>query len=269
VEAVTRTASHDGREAELAEVGGLEVVRLRFPSSFSHGRVDPPRGYVAIVLDGAVCKSFQYSTETLSRGSFMSIPAGAAHWSRFGDDGCTVLVLRAATPDGDRLFGSMLASPTHARAAAATSLGRQLVHELQCPDRHSQLAVEGLAIELLARAGRIVDRCEASAEGWLDTVRELIHESSPRMVSLQELGVAVERHPAHVARAFRRAHGLSITAYARALRMEWATAAVASTEQPLARVAMDAGFADQSHFTRWFKRHHGVTPGRYRSLSRM
>jgi AraC family transcriptional regulator len=253
---------------ELATVGGLEVGRLRFPPSFSHGRVDPPRGYVAFVLEGAVCKSFQSSTETLSGCSFMSIPAGAAHSSEFGANGCTVLVLRAATPSGDRLFGSLLARRTHARAAAATFLGRQLLHELQRSDRYSGLAVEGLAIELLARAGQIVDRRDASAQGWLETVRELVHEASPRTVSLQELGAAVDRHPAQVARAFRRAHGSSIIAYARALRIEWATVAVASTDLPLARVAIDAGFADQSHFTRWFKRHHGVTPGRYRSLLR-
>jgi AraC-like DNA-binding protein len=61
---------------------------------------------------------------------------------------------------------------------------------------------------------------------------------------------------------------MSVNAYARALRLEWASVAIASTDDPLARVAADAGFADQSHFTRWFKRHRGVTPGRYRARMR-
>jgi AraC family transcriptional regulator len=268
VETVTRVASPDGREASHAVVGGLEIVRLRFPPSFRHGTVDPSRGYMAFVLEGAVCKSFRRSTATLPGGSFMSIPAGAAHSSAFGADGCTVLAIRPVPSDEDRVFGRLLARRVYARGAASTFLGRRLASELERPDAYSELAAEGLALELLARAGRAVERDDARSQDWLEIVRELIHESSPRVLSLQELGAAVDRHPAHVARAFRRAHGMSVTAYARALRLEWATAEVESTDDSLARVAIDAGFADQSHFTRWFKRHHGVTPGRYRELLR-
>jgi AraC-like DNA-binding protein len=36
----------------------------------------------------------------------------------------------------------------------------------------------------------------------------------------------------------------------------------------LADAAAGAGFADQSHFTRHFKAHLGLTPGRYLSLQR-
>jgi AraC family transcriptional regulator len=35
---------------------------------------------------------------------------------------------------------------------------------------------------------------------------------------------------------------------------------------PLALVAAEAGFADQSHLTRTFKRFTGMTPGRYRTF---
>jgi len=38
--------------------------------------------------------------------------------------------------------------------------------------------------------------------------------------------------------------------------------------EPLAEIAARAGFADQSHFTREFKRHFGITPGHYRSAHR-
>jgi AraC family transcriptional regulator len=267
VKAVTRVRSSDGREASHGAFGGLEVFRLFFPPSFRHGTVDPSRGYVAFVLEGAVCKSFRGSSATLAGGSFMSIPAGEAHSSAFGTDGCTVLVIRPAS-DEERVFGALLARRTHARAAASLFLARQLTSELERPDAYSELAVEGLALELLARAGRTVARHDSGSQGWLEVVLELIHASSPRVPSLNELGAAVDRHPAHVARAFRRAHGVSVTAYVRSVRLEWATGAVESTNDSLARVALDAGFADQSHFTRWFKRHHGVTPGRYRELLR-
>ncbi|RVA47310.1 AraC family transcriptional regulator, partial [Mesorhizobium sp. M7A.F.Ca.CA.004.11.1.1] len=35
---------------------------------------------------------------------------------------------------------------------------------------------------------------------------------------------------------------------------------------PLAQIAVEAGFSDQSHFTRQFKKAFGMTPGRWSSL---
>jgi AraC-like DNA-binding protein len=37
--------------------------------------------------------------------------------------------------------------------------------------------------------------------------------------------------------------------------------------RPLAVAAVDAGFADQSHLTRQFKRSYGLTPGQWRTVS--
>jgi AraC-like DNA-binding protein len=48
-------------------------------------------------------------------------------------------------------------------------------------------------------------------------------------------------------------------------RLDGARAAIAAGRS-LARAAADAGFADQSHLTRQFKRAYGMTPGRWRNL---
>jgi AraC-like DNA-binding protein len=37
-------------------------------------------------------------------------------------------------------------------------------------------------------------------------------------------------------------------------------------ERPLVEIALDAGFADQAHFTRAFRSAFGLTPARYRAL---
>ena len=269
MDVVTRETAHDGREVTRAAVGSLEVFRVRFPPSFRHGVVDPPRGYVAVVLEGAVCKTFRRSSSTLDRGSFMSIPAGAAHSSDFAAGGCQVLILRAAEEEGKPEFGSILNSRVQVAAEASTLLGWQIAKELECGDAYSGLALEGLTLELLACAGRAATAGMSPRDvTWLRVVRDLLHDSTPSTVSLRELGDVVGRHPAQVARAFRHAYGVSVATYSRSLRLEWATVAVATTDDPLTRIALEAGFADQSHFTRSFRRHHGVTPGRYRQLVR-
>ena len=62
-----------------------------------------------------------------------------------------------------------------------------------------------------------------------------------------------------IARHFRRVHGTSPDRYRVLRRLGLARKAIESGE-PLARAAADAGFADQSHMTRQFKRAYGLTP---------
>jgi AraC-like DNA-binding protein len=65
-----------------------------------------------------------------------------------------------------------------------------------------------------------------------------------------------------IARHFRWAFGTSPDRYRRLRRLELARAAIESG-QSLARAAAEAGFADQSHMTRHFKRTYGLTPARW------
>jgi AraC family transcriptional regulator len=57
---------------------------------------------------------------------------------------------------------------------------------------------------------------------------------------------------------------MTVWQYSRRLRLEWAAAQL-TEQRSLAQIAVEAGFAGQSHFTRAFRRHFGVTPGRYRA----
>ena len=65
-------------------------------------------------------------------------------------------------------------------------------------------------------------------------------------------------------RKFQSVFGLTPQKYLRILRLRIASQALVYTNQPLAQVAAECGFADQSHFTHEFRRHFGRTPGEYR-----
>jgi AraC-like DNA-binding protein len=68
-----------------------------------------------------------------------------------------------------------------------------------------------------------------------------------------------------IARHFRWAFGTSPDRYRTSRRVALARAAIESG-QSLAEAASEAGFADQSHMTRQFKRTYGLTPGRWRAI---
>jgi AraC-like DNA-binding protein len=65
-------------------------------------------------------------------------------------------------------------------------------------------------------------------------------------------------------RKFRGSFHVTPQKYLRKLQMRMASRALVYTNQALAEVAVGCGFADQSHFTREFRRHFGRTPREYR-----
>jgi AraC family transcriptional regulator len=75
-------------------------------------------------------------------------------------------------------------------------------------------------------------------------------------------------HPVHLSRSFRRHFGLTLTEYVRQGRLARAMVRLSTTDDPMIEIARDVGFADQSHFTREFRRAVGDSPGGYRSRLR-
>ena len=71
-------------------------------------------------------------------------------------------------------------------------------------------------------------------------------------------------HPVAFARAFRRRYGRSPGEYLRECRLERAAGLLRDRRLSLADIAARAGFVDQSHFTRSFRRGFGCTPGAWR-----
>lgn len=96
------------------------------------------------------------------------------------------------------------------------------------------------------------------------TLLEYLDHHFTDNVTLRELSDVAALSEFHLLRVFRSAVGLPPHAYIIQKRVDHARRLLL-TGLPIADVALEAGFADQSHFTRAFKRIVGVTPGCYRS----
>ena len=100
-------------------------------------------------------------------------------------------------------------------------------------------------------------------------IRELIHDRyaaedlTADDLTADNLAAAAgcSRYAAY--RAFCQAYGLAPSDYQRQLRVRVARKLLAR-DVPPSVAAAEAGFADQAHLTRWFRRYYGVTPGAYR-----
>ena len=94
-----------------------------------------------------------------------------------------------------------------------------------------------------------------------------LHEHFNEPVSLDELSAIAGLSPYHLVRSFTRRFGLPPHAYQIHVRVERARAPLAAGV-PLAEVVSSVGFADQSHFTRHFRRIMNTTPANYASATR-
>lgn len=93
-------------------------------------------------------------------------------------------------------------------------------------------------------------------------VRDYLETHIAENTSLDELAARVGFSPYHLLRVFRKTLGMPPHTYRNHVRIVRAKAMLA-TGKPIADVALNLGFTDQSHFTRRFKRVVGVTPGEY------
>jgi AraC-like DNA-binding protein len=96
-------------------------------------------------------------------------------------------------------------------------------------------------------------------------IRELLHDRyAAADLTADDLAAAAGCSRFAAYRAFHQVYGLAPSDYQRQLRVRAARRLLARDIAP-AVAAAEAGFADQAHLTRWFRRYYGVTPGAYRA----
>jgi AraC family transcriptional regulator len=195
------------------------------------------------------------------------MPAGERHCDDF-DRGDTRGLLVETDPERARFIRShaaVLDERVSFHGGLPAALARRVYHEFRQADDAAPLAIEGLLLELLAAVSR--RQAEAVSNGaapWLRETRERLRADLASRPSLAQLAAAAGVHPVTLARAFRRSFGCTVGEYLRRLRIERAAEQLAGGDQPLAEIALAAGFADQSHFSNVFRRRVGMSPSVYR-----
>lgn len=231
-----------------------------------HAHVRPR---LVVVLSGAFEERYGSRTRECRAGTAIFRPAHEIHNERFYCNGSYISI--ALHPTWFVRNADVLARAPVGLSGSSeriVHLGRGYVAEVTCADSWSAVSLEGLTLELLAELGRANDGQRSAAPRWLSGVCDLIHETRDAAPSLQALASSAGVHPGHLARAFRTHIGMSVGAYLRSQRLEAARASLACGDCAIAEIVATAGFYDQAHLSRCFKRAYGFTPSRYRASHR-
>lgn len=254
--------------------GGLELLAADY-IAHSFPRHAHAEFVIGVMQRGADVFHYNGSTHVAPEGTIFLINPGVVHDGRGAD--ATGWAYRALYPT-IAMIENVVAGMSGRGGGLIhfpdpVVLDPMLAEELL--DVHADLLQENDSLagqsNLLLTLARLIERHARDAPALtppgraLEPVaraRDYIHEHFARDVTLIELARVADLSPFWFIRAFQKHFGLTPHAYLIGLRVRHAKALLARGAA-IIEVALDTGFADQSHLTRRFKSIVGVTPGQF------
>ena len=223
----------------------------------------------SLVMQGSFEQRYGAKSRTCEPLTVLFMPADEIHSDHFKSEGSRCFHFEVAQNWLADLgpVSATLQRSIEFKNGIISRLVMNLYREFKLMDAFTPLAIEGLTLEMFAAVSRRQLAAGGRNPGWLRTVVELLHSRFSETLTLMALADEAGVHPAHLAREFRRHYGCTVGDYILKLRMESACRSLATSTAPLSEIALANGFADQSHFSRSFKRFTGMTPAVYRSLT--
>lgn len=238
-------------------------------SSYESGEAIPShyhaRPQVCLVIAGAYEERYAGATVSGEAGTALFHAPGEVHGNCFTEYGgvCFHVDLDPELLPAEAGEGAPLETGFSRRTSPSWH-AFLLRTELDDPDDVTPLAVEEAALDLFTHVLSVPGLAAAPAPSWLERVRDRVHEEFRDPPTLAELAEQAGVHRVTVAQAFRRHFRCTAGEYIRQRRVEVAIRRLLDPGPRLSEVAYHAGFADQPHLTRIFRRLVGTTPGAFR-----
>ena len=256
-----------GTSSGIREVAGLSLGERSYAPDFKTPRHSHSEAYFCLILDGASTQSYGAKSRVRERLTTVFYPPHELQSEVFGRDGGRIfnVEMNSRWLRHSREYSVIGEESRERRGGAVSWLMTRLYHEFRRTDQTSDLMIEGLTLEIIAEASRQFAASKNHSAQWLERAREILHEQFADNLTLASIAKTVGVHPVHLASSFRKKYQCTVGDYRQRLRVEFACKELAKPRSSLAQIALAAGFANQAHFSRTFKRLTGTTPGRYRA----
>jgi AraC family transcriptional regulator len=266
-----RNLTH-GEIRRWRRVGGLVLAEVEYRASQRIPRHLHPHARFVLMLSGEITevrggRDAGNESRTCRASTLLFRRADEPHAYVVSKAGATCLIvdMDEGWYERARQQAPVLAESAAFRNGFVVHLAHRLHGEFRLRDDVSRLAIESLALGMLAEASRRVAKTAGyTPPAWLQQARALVEQHYAQPLPLAAVAERVGVHPVHLARTFRRCYHTTFGTYVRQVRIEVARRELAASTAPLSAIALAAGFCDQSHFSRLFKQYTGRTPAEYR-----
>jgi AraC family transcriptional regulator len=257
--------------------GAIHGAREQCGAIFTDVRHGSPRklprhshelAFFALVLNGHYRERCGRHEGQYAPFTLMFRPAGVPHQDEIGPLGVRLYEIELRPEWQKRLADCSAALDTPRDdfgGCALLWLAMKLFREVEGSPAHDDLSVESLLAEMLSFAARSAQLESRGAPPWLPRILDKLRTEHCRRLTLDELAREAGVHPVHLSRVFRRCVGEGIGEHVHRLRVRTACERLLAPLVSLSEISFGTGFADQSHFTRAFRKITGMTPAAFRS----
>jgi AraC family transcriptional regulator len=259
-----------GQVTVRRDLPGVIITETSYPPGFVVPMHRHENTWLGFVVKGSVfetCGGREIECQPLA---LMVRMAGEAHSDLAGKTGGRALTVELKKPLLQLLDDCVVIQRRNEfQGGRLPSLMTRLYNETCQIDAVSPICIDALVLEMVVEAYR-----RSSVHGGptpstsLRQAMELVRARYKESLSLGDVAQQIGIHPVQLARGFRKVYGYSVGEYVRKLRVEFACRELLDSESPMADVALAAGFCDQAHFCRTFKRLVGINPSEFRVARR-
>jgi AraC family transcriptional regulator len=261
-----------GQTLNVRHVGGFSLSEAEYGPCCRLPKHSHKSGYFVYILSGTYTEQCEQQFRDCQPSMLVYHPAGELHTQHFDDNPVRLFRIEVSRSRlGDLERGrEPLSRAANFEGGLVGSLARRLYGEYRSRDSFSHLALEGLALELMAATARRAfgprRRIQAPPQ-WLIMAHEMVATQFAEHLTLDSIANTVGIHPVTLSREFHRYYSCTISEAVRRQRINFAARELLRPAAKLADIAARSGFYDQSHFVKTFKRLMGITPSRYRKNS--
>jgi AraC family transcriptional regulator len=244
----------------------LQLGEVVHPSGFRMRRHAHETLCIQVVLEGHFRERGHGERSAFGPGTVLVRPAGFEHENpvggraaslcmQVGDDALSAIWDVDPGRAGPKAFVDPMLWSISMSATRTLRDGDPL-----SPSLAASLAAEVIGRVLAPRRGTTPARDPRLAR----RAAEILRASVGVGLSVEELASRLETGRFHLARCFRSEFGVSLSGFARRLRLERAIGLIFGTREPLVSIAADCGFADQAHMSRDVRAWCELPPSRLR-----
>ena len=265
--AILQTGQFYGATQKRMEAAGLVLTEIRH----TQGRKLPVHthesAYFGMLLDGGYTERFTQRATEYGPLTLGFHPPSLTHEDEIAPCGSRMFCIEVRDTFWQRTK-NLLTKPKFTPdlcGRETTWLGLKLYRAFSA-GKLDALQMEEICGEMLQGCAQVNQREEKSVPAWLGRAVDLLHGTFRTQVTLDAIALELNLQPIHLARVFRKRHGCTMGEYVNRLRVQFVCARMSQGWPALDELALEAGFADQSHMGRVFKSMVGETPARCRKF---